>query len=70
MGSWILDCKSCNEAFTYSLIPDTLLLPSPPPFPKEGRERECPHCKTKAAYQQIDLRFRNSSVQLISASHR
>ena len=49
MGSWILDCKSCNEAFTYSLIPDTLLLPSPPPFPKEGRERECPHCKTKAA---------------------
>jgi hypothetical protein len=59
MASWLLDCKTCNEAFTYSLIPDTLLLPSPPAFPPQGRERECPHCKTKSTYQPFELRFQN-----------
>jgi hypothetical protein len=74
MASWLLDCKNCCEAFTYSLVPDIMqighYLPSPPAFPPQGRERECPNCKTKATYQQTDLRFQNSSVQPISASHR
>ena len=73
MASWLLHCKNCGEAFAYSLVPDTATsyyLPSPPAFPPQGRERECPNCKTKSAYQQIDLRFQNSSVQPIIASHR
>ncbi len=24
MATWLLDCKYCSEAFTYSLVPDTL----------------------------------------------
>jgi hypothetical protein len=59
MATWLLDCKNCSEAFTYSLIPDTFLLPSPPLFPPEGKERECPYCKTKSTYHQTDLRFQN-----------
>ncbi len=62
MASWLLDCKNCHEAFPYSLIPDTLAeyyLPSRPVFPPEGRERECPNCKTKFTYHLIDLRFKN-----------
>lgn len=63
MASWLLDCKNCRETFTYSLVPDMqtgFYLPSPPPFPPQGRERECPHCKTKSTYQQTDLRFQNA----------
>jgi hypothetical protein len=62
MASWLLDCKNCREAFTYSLVPDMQIgcyLPSPPAFPPQGRERECPRCKIKATYQQTDLRFQN-----------
>jgi len=29
-------------------------------FPAQGRERECPSCKTKFTYQQTDLRFQNA----------
>ena len=64
MACWVLDCKNCSEAFTYSVVPDTLTnyyLPSPPAFLPQGRERECPHCKTKSTYQQADLRFQNES---------
>jgi hypothetical protein len=64
MASWLLDCKNCSNPFAYSLIPDTLAdyhLPSRPVFPAVGRERECPHCKTKSTYQQTDLRFQNES---------
>jgi hypothetical protein len=35
-------------------------LPSRPVFPAQGRERECPSCKTKFTYQQTDLRFQNA----------
>jgi hypothetical protein len=66
MASWLLNCKNCHEAFAYSLIPDTLSdfhPPSPPAFPVGGRERECPHCKTKSTYQPFDLRFKNGSVR-------
>ncbi len=63
MARWLLDCKNCSEAFTYSLIPDTLYLPSRPVFPAEGRERECLHCKTKSTYHLIDLRFQNGSIR-------
>jgi hypothetical protein len=66
MASWLLDCKNCSEAFAYSVVPDTLndyYLPSPPAFPVGGRERECPHCKTKSTYQQTELRFQNSPVR-------
>ena len=62
MANWFLNCKNCNEAFIYSLIPDILTdyhLPSRPVFPAAGRERECPNCKTKSTYQQTDLRFQN-----------
>ena len=58
MASWLLDCKNCNEAFTYSFVPETLF-PSRPPFPPEGQERDCPYCKNKSTYEQIDLRFQN-----------
>jgi hypothetical protein len=63
MAKWFLECRNCGQAFTYSLIPDTLAdfhLPSRPVFPAQGRERECPSCKTKATYQQTDLRFQNA----------
>jgi hypothetical protein len=73
MANWLLDCKNCSEAFAYSVVPDTLndyYLPSPPAFPVGGRERERPHCKTKSTYYLIDLRFKNGSVQPISANHR
>jgi hypothetical protein len=66
MASWLLDCKNCSKPFVYSLIPDRLAdyhLPSRPVFPAVGRERECPHCKTKSTYQQTDLRFQNSPVR-------
>ena len=60
MATWLLTCKNCSEAFAYSLIPDPLTdyhLPSRPAFPAEGRVRECPNCKTRSRYQQIDLSF-------------
>ncbi len=63
MASWLLDCKNCREAFPYSLMPDTLAdyyLPSRPVFPANGRERQCPHCKTKSTYEPFDLRFQNA----------
>jgi hypothetical protein len=63
MASWLLNCKNCSKPFAYSLISNTLTdyhLPSRPVFPAVGRERECPHCKTKSTYQQTDLRFQNS----------
>jgi hypothetical protein len=62
MASWLLNCRNCGEAFAYSLVPDTptdYYLPSPPAFPLQGRERECPHCKTKSSYHPLDLRFQN-----------
>ena len=62
MASWLLNCKNCSKPFAYSLISNTLAeyhLPSRPVFPAVGRERECPHCKTKSTYQQSDLRFQN-----------
>jgi hypothetical protein len=62
MANWLLDCKNCSEPFAYSVVPDALTahhLPSPPAFPAQGRERECPHCKTKSTYRQNDLRFQN-----------
>jgi hypothetical protein len=63
MARWVLDRKNCSEGFAYSLIPDTpraiiicrRLLHSQP----QGRERECPNCKTKSTYQQTGLRFQN-----------
>ena len=68
MAYWVLDCKSCNRVFTYSVVPDTLAdyyLPSPPAFPIEGRERECPNCKTKSTYQQADVRFQNRPISAV-----
>ncbi len=58
MARWLLVCKNCSEAFTYSLVPGALF-PSRPPFPPEGQERECPYCKIKSTYQPFDLRFQN-----------
>jgi hypothetical protein len=63
MASWLLNCKNCREAFPYSVVPDMhpgYYLPSPPAFPPQGRERQCPNCKTKSTYQQTDLRFQNA----------
>ena len=57
MASWLLHCKNCHKTFAYSLMPDTSCLPSRPVFPAQGRERECPSCKTKFTYQQTDLGF-------------
>jgi hypothetical protein len=64
MAKWLLECRKCGQAFTYSLVPDIVFdfhLPSRPVFPAQGKERECPSCKTKATYQQADLRFQNES---------
>jgi primosomal protein N' len=60
MATWVLDCKNCDEAFPYSLAPDTLACrPFRPAFPAQGEKRKCPHCGTKSIYQTLDLRFQN-----------
>jgi hypothetical protein len=61
MPSWNLTCQNCSKSFTHSKLEEANLLnynlPRKPEFPAEGQELECPSCKTKARYQQSDLRY-------------
>jgi hypothetical protein len=65
MATWILTCKCCRRAFTYSEIPDTLadlFLAQKPQFPPDGLERACPFCDAKFVYQRSDLVYREVRV--------
>lgn len=61
MATWLLTCKCCRRAFTYSQIPDTLadlFLAQKPQFPPNSLERACPFCRAKFVYQRSDLAYR------------
>jgi hypothetical protein len=59
---WVIDCRNCRVTFIHSEIgKDRTLIdylhPTAPAFPENGKEMECPSCKTKAVYTSKDLRY-------------
>jgi hypothetical protein len=59
---WVIDCRNCRVTFIHSEIgTDRKLIdylrPTAPEFPPEGKEMECPSCRTKAIYTSSDLRY-------------
>jgi hypothetical protein len=62
MARWALTCKHCGLTFEHSRIPDTFVnffFPEKPQFPSKGLEFECTHCKKRAIYGAVDLRFQS-----------
>ena len=64
MPRWVLTCNNCSKVFPHAEIGDTLenlFFPEKPKFPPGGLEQECPHCNTKAVYQQQELRYQGDA---------
>jgi hypothetical protein len=62
MSKWVLVCKRCKKSFLHSEVGNSLadyFLPEKPKFPAEGRDLECPNCKTTSNYLATDLRFQD-----------
>jgi len=64
---WVVSCRNCNESFTYSEISEPqhavdYLFPTKPEVAGNGRELQCPHCKSIATYQRTDLWYQAAAA--------